>query len=114
MVRQGKFVVFKCLLLFLVSNIVYSCPKENGFCVDQNGKDQNNGVNKLNAVPGNNLGIERACLALCHAYEGATGCERIFSGGNAGCHVHTKEIEKGNDRMGHACWIFAKCTGKSY
>ena len=114
MLRQGEFVVFKCLFLFLASTIVHSCPKEKGFCVLQNGVDQNNGVIKLNDVVGNSLEIERACLALCHAYEGAKGCERVFQGETAGCYVHTNEVAKGSDVAQHACWIFTKCTGKSY
>ena len=85
------------------------CPMEKGLCVTSNGKDQNSGVKKLNAVDGNNPERQQQCLELCFAEDGATGCEVVSNQGNRGCYVHTQEIARGNAADNHECWIFSKC-----
>jgi hypothetical protein len=37
-----------------------------------------------------------------------TGCEVIWSQGNRGCYAHTKEIDRGNGRARHGCWVRGK------
>ena len=37
----------------MVANGGKFCPKEAGYCVKSNGKDQNSGVVKLNSIDGN-------------------------------------------------------------
>ena len=83
-------------------------PKENGFCVTSNGRDQNSGVIKLNSLDGNTAVRQARCLRLCHAYKRTTGCEEIWHQRNRGCYVHTEEVARGNGRRNHACWIFPK------
>ena len=75
--------------------------------------DQNEGVVKLNADDGNTTERQGICLGMCHAYEGATGCEMRWNQGDRGCYVHTNEVARGNGVANHSCWIFAKCKGKS-
>ena len=78
----------------------------------KNGRDQNSGVKKLNSLDGNTAKRQAACLKMCHAHKGATGCEEIWKQGNRGCYVHTKAVARGNGVAHHACWIFSKCHGK--
>ena len=83
---------------------------EKGFCVKENGGDQNSGVIKLNELDGNTPQRKEECLELCHSNDQATGCEVIWDQGNRGCYVHTQEIARGNGRDRHDCWVFSKCT----
>ena len=83
-------------------------PKQNGFCVTSTGRDQNSGVVKLNGLDTGTAQAQAACLRLCKARQGATGCEAIWGQGNRGCYVHTQEVARGNGARNHACWVFAK------
>ena len=89
------------------------CPKEKGFCVTSHGYDQNSGVIKLNSINGNTRKRQAACLKMCKAFGGATGCEEIWNRKNRGCYVHTKTISRGNGVRNHACWVFSKCHGRT-
>merc|ERR1711879_357361 len=86
------------------------CKKEKGFCVRQNGADQNDGVIKINSLDGNTRDREKVCLDACNKHPGATGCETIWDQGNRGCYVHTKDIARGNDVARHSCWVFSKSS----
>merc|ERR1712154_681376 len=86
------------------------CSKEKGFCVLEDGSDQNSGVVKINDVNGDDKEAEEECLKTCKEYPGATGCETIWDQGNRGCYVHTEEIAKGNGVDRHNCWVFSKCN----
>lgn len=90
------------------------CPKENGYCVRPNGWDQNSGVIKLDSVDGNTEKQQASCLARCHTYAQATGCEEIWHRGNRGCYVHTREVARGNGVRNHACWVFSKCKAEQH
>ena len=90
------------------------CPKEQGFCVTSNGKDQNSGVKKLNRRNGNTVKRQERCLSLCKSVPGATGCEVIWNQNNRGCYAHTQEVASGDGADKHFCWVFSKCgKGKS-
>ena len=67
----------------------------------------------MNADDGNSTARLGICLGMCHAYEGATGCELIWNELDRGCYVHTNHIVRGDGDTNHACWIFAKCKGIS-
>jgi len=82
-----------------------TCSKEAGFCVKQDGRDQNSGVVKLNSVDGNTLKSQEDCLKLCLATDGVTGCEVIWDQGNRGCYAHTQSVARGNGVARHMCWI---------
>merc|ERR1712154_83079 len=86
------------------------CSKEKGFCVLEDGSDQNSGVVKINDVNGDDKEAEEECLKTCKEYPGATGCETIWDQGNRGCYVHTEGIAKGNGVDRHNCWVFSKCN----
>ena len=95
--------------LFSADNKMH-CPKESGYCVLSNGDDQNTGVIKINSIDGDTQGAQEECLRHCHAREGATGCEVIWSQSNRGCYIHTQTIAKGNNAPQHLCWVFSKCS----
>ena len=95
----------------IIGHVGRLCPKERGFCVLSNGRDQNSGVIKLDNVNGNTAHQQAKCLKKCLARKGATGCEEIWNQGNRGCYVHTQTVAKGNNAARHACWIFSKCKG---
>uniref|UniRef100_A0A7M6DLQ9 Uncharacterized protein n=1 Tax=Clytia hemisphaerica TaxID=252671 RepID=A0A7M6DLQ9_9CNID len=87
-----------------------NCPKELGFCVTQNGADQNSGVIQLDALGGNSEERHQECLEKCLAYPGkTTGCELIWTQFNQGCYVHTQFVDRGNGLNFHNCWVFSKC-----
>ena len=92
--------------------IIDYCPMEEGFCVKENGCDQNSGVLTINNVDGHTTEAQEQCLEICKQTKGATGCEVIWGRYNRGCYVHTQEIAKGNGVRKHACWVFSKCKGK--
>lgn len=94
----------------MVANGGKFCPKEAGYCVKNNGKDQNSGVVKLNKIDGNTQNAQEECLSLCQAHPGATGCEIIWSLGSRGCYAHTKEVARGNGKNNHSCWVFSSCV----
>ncbi len=82
---------------------------EQGFCVKNNGVDQNSGVIKINGKDGNTENAQQTCLEECLKNDKATGCEVIWDQGNRGCYVHTDEVARGNQVQRHKCWIFSKC-----
>jgi len=82
------------------------CPVEEGYCVKQDGSDQNNGVIKYNSFDGNTEDAQKQCLQKCLDYDGATGCEVIWDRGNRGCYIHTDIIDHGNLAGNHLCWVF--------
>ena len=82
-------------------------PRERGFCVLPNGRDQNDGVITLNTIDGNTPEAQSECLRLCHNTAAATGCEVIWNQENRGCYVHTQEIDRGNGVDNHYCWVFS-------
>ena len=85
---------------------------EAGYCVKEDGSDQNSGVNKLNDLDGNTPERQEECLDLCKAVSGATGCEVIWNRNNRGCYVHTEEIARGNGADNHECWVFSNNPGR--
>ena len=87
------------------------CPMEKGFCVTQNGVDQNSDVTKLNNINGGTSESQMDCLKQCYALPGATGCEVIWDQDDRGCYVHKNAIAKENNAAKHGCWVFSKCTG---
>jgi len=105
--QPNKNVWNDCLTTKIVPDPI--CPRENGFCVQSNGRDQNSGVRKINSVDGNQASAQANCFKKCQEYGGATGCEVIWGQGNRGCYIHTKAVAKGNGRDKHYCWIFSKC-----
>ena len=87
-----------------------TCPIEQGFCIDENSRDQNNGVSRLDDIDENTEEDREKCLESCSNYgDDATGCEIILSGSNSGCYVHTEGIAKGNGMENYLCWVFSKC-----
>ena len=90
------------------------CPQEDGFCLKENGGDQNSGVIGKGAMTisnGNTTEAQEQCLEICKQYEGATGCEVLWIHTTVECYVHTQEIARGNGDGDHACWVFSKCVG---
>ena len=79
--------------------------KQNGYCVKSNGRDQNSGVYKLRGGNYNSRSKQKECLARCRAVNGYTGCEMIWSQGNRGCYVHTRQVTRGNGVGRHSCYI---------
>jgi len=107
-----KSIFVVCALLIGAHLTNAACPREDGYCVKQDGRDQNHGVIKMNNIDGNTDEAQKKCLDLCKKQVGATGCEVIWSQGNRGCYIHMAEITRGNDRSRHYCWVFSKCTEK--
>ena len=86
------------------------CPQDNGWCVDEHGKDQNEGQYNLKYTK-----TKQECLKQCLAYPGATGCETSSElGDNLVCSVHTKEVARGSgiENDPYMCWAFIKCKSK--
>ena len=90
------------------------CPREKGFCVTSNGRDQNSGVIKLNSLDGDTKNRQEQCLKACRSVAGVTGCEVIWSQNNRGCYAHTQEVAYGNGENRHYCWPFSKCQEGLY
>ena len=76
--------------------------RQRGWCIDVYGRDQDDGVEKLDEADGEGGSPERAeaCLVKCRRVPNATGCELIWGQAPAqlanGCYVHTKPIASGN------------------
>ena len=85
--------------------------KTAGFCIKNDGNNQNSGVIKKNSLNGNTTEAREQCLATCKETDGATGCEVIWDQHNRGCYVHTQEIARGNGVERHMCWVFSNCSG---
>ena len=85
--------------------------KTAGFCIKNDGNNQNSGVIKKNSLNGNTTEARKQCLATCKETDGATGCEVIWDQHNRGCYVHTQEIARGNGVERHMCWVFSNCSG---
>ena len=83
-----------------------SCPREDGFCIKQDGRDQNSRVKKLNSFDGKAIERQEQCVELCKRENEATGCEVIWGQGNRGCYVHKAEIARGNGGDRHYCCVF--------
>lgn len=77
---------------------------EHGFCVKNDGRDQNSGVVKLD---GDDYGPDHEsinkCLSKCKE-SANTGCEVIYGQGNRGCYRHTQEVARGNAVENHLCY----------
>ena len=86
-----------------------TCPREKGYCLDENITDRNLGVYQFHGLDGNTLEMQEQCLKLCRSHPGATGCEVIWNEGNRGCYAHTKKISRGSGSDHHFCWVFSKC-----
>jgi hypothetical protein len=96
--------------------------KERGFCVKQNGGDQNSGVillDNLDYFDGDtpeeiDSALVEACLDMCACYNGnpVTGCEMIWDQSNRGCYVHTATIDYGNGVDRHSCYITNDGSGQ--
>ena len=93
-----------------------SCPREDGYCVDSKGNDQNSDFIKLDS--GENYHLEKeqlSCLRRCLAHKSATGCEVIWKL-YQGCYVHTSDVGRGQKTylgliFPAKCWVFSKCKG---
>ena len=112
-----KNLIFKCQLIFsifiLYTGISYeTCRRDNGWCVQPHGIDQDDGVVKLNSMKGDNETNRRACFKACLTYSGSTGCEMYTAGSVGGCYVHTQNVEKGSGDSNHYCWVFSNCESK--
>ena len=94
------------------------CPMEQGACNGESGRAQTSG--KIELKDENNISprTQEACLELCKAYPGTTGCEASGSYGrmiggpgtsNRGCYAHTSNITSGNGERAKYCWVFANC-----
>ena len=79
---------------------------ETGYCVKNNGQDQNSGVIKVNNKNAKSLQLKTECLKQCLAHPRSTGCEVIWYQSNKGCYIHTSDIARGNNAPRHNCWIF--------
>jgi len=80
----------------------------DGFCIDSNNHDVNDGVVLLKGrLFGEVDSQQRQCLALCLAWSfPITGCELIVIQWNAGCYAHTStRIVKANGAGNHWCWL---------
>jgi len=95
--------------------------RRKGFCVKQNGGDQNHGVirlgyNNYKDTVGQDTGrmgnAVQACLDMCACYEGATvtACEMIWDQGNKGCYAHTQAVARGNNVDRHSCYVVGNHT----
>ena len=85
------------------------CPKEPGFCVINNGRDQNAGVKRLDMLNDGSPERQNQCINLCRTVPGVTGCELVWGQINSGCYAHTREIASGNGVDRHICWVMFKC-----
>ena len=93
---------------------VETCPREKGFCMTENGDDQNAGViKKEDGVNVNTDELRQECLQWCKSQSNltVTGCEVIQDQWNQGCYAHTKNVAFGNKADNHFCWVFSKCEG---
>lgn len=82
---------------------------EKGYCVKENGDNQDSGVIQLNSLDGSTPEAQQECLELCQSEKGATGCEIDYDNG---CYAHTQEIVRGNGEDRKECWVFSKCKGR--
>ena len=84
-------------------------PTQAGYCVDEFGRDQTDGLVKLwggDFGPSEEKQME--CVEKCIAASAArrvTGCRAIWGQNNRGCYIHTKPIARGNGVDRHSCWV---------
>ena len=101
--------------IFRFEDITFA--REYGWCIDQFGKAQENGVielSKENIEP--SIENQNKCRKLCiehgkDAYSNIiiTGCEAIFGEASFnGCYMHTKPIVSGDGTNKHPCWVVVK------
>lgn len=82
---------------------------QNGFCVDSNGGDVNDGVKQLSYVDVRTSADQKVCQDLCTAEElinpaPLTACEGIHSQSNKGCYAHfSTNVARGNGGDNHFC-----------
>ena len=71
----------------------------DGWCLDQNGDDQNNGIT---TIPGNFTSSD--CFVVCRAEDNGriTGCEWD---NNGTCAYHTKPLSGGSGNKDHTCLV---------
>ena len=84
---------------------------QEGWCLDENGVDQNDGAISLGY--GWN---ESKCLEMCKdrkKFENVSACE--YHKDSKGCGYHTNPVSKGSGHqdMAYTCWIF-QSVGKQY
>ena len=96
--------------------IGYTCPTENGVCVNSEGEIPD-GIIQLDDIDLGN-GVERGmqCLDLCRRVDGVTGCELKWGNDDKGCYAHTKHVVHAKDKCkkegtGCLCAVFSKCDG---
>ena len=88
------------LLLLLCSFLQDPTPGLDGWCVDENGEDQNEGTI---TIPGH-FSSPRSCFNACiHQTHGLkiTGCEYHIHGG---CGYHTNFVSGGSGAKDYTCW----------
>ena len=82
---------------WLIFSIIHSISEiaESGWCVDQHGQDQNEGVH---GIPGHFTWVQ--CLQSCKHKLYATGCEWDTNGT---CAYHTATVSGGSGDGNHKC-----------
>ena len=118
-----RFFIYSLTILFyeayhLIADY-WECQWQPGYCLDQNGYDQNSGVIKNRDIPDKDFDIisnhvMAKCLAWCkHGlrkqwYKPAKGCEYIYGKHmrNKGCYYHPQTVSKGNGADNHYCYKF--------
>ena len=100
-------------LLTLLGLSFEACTRDDGWCVQPNGADQDAGMIKLNSLSGGNEADRRTCVEACLAYSGSTGCE-MYTGSSGGCYVHTQPVGGGSGDSNHYCWAFSKCASEIF
>jgi len=77
--------------------------RQNGYCVKNNGHDQNSNVVRSSDWYANLF--FRSCKDWCETQTGITGCEFIWGQANFGCYAHNSAVTHGNGVGQHYCWI---------
>merc|ERR1712241_378197 len=92
-----KVTVFSLVMMIstVAEGTAVSTIVESGWCLDQNGEDQNKGVHSF---PGRYTWDQ--CLQLCNAESGATGCE--WNTGRQ-CACHTAAVSGGSGDPEYQC-----------
>ena len=75
---------------------------EDGYCLDENGEDQNRGSHTFEDIPNTFSPID--CLEKCLNQTNVKGCE--YDEYTQGCAYHTMPVSRGSgSRTSHWCWV---------
>ena len=89
------------MLIKVNSNIILWNLAEYGWCLNEDGYDQNKGQTTIQPLPNSFSSID--CIERCLTISNITGCE--YDEGSHGCAYHTMPVSHGSGDRRYYCWL---------